>query len=100
VQLVFFLLNDSVAAMKIEISCRWSPPPEALAMLSAAEFAEGIAFGSWLDVFNAGPLSLLGEGGGVGYPLGAAFEAFMTLKKFSKPLLFGRSHWYVIGRED
>jgi hypothetical protein len=24
----------------------------------------------------------------------------MTLKKFSKPLLLGRSHWYVMGRDE
>jgi hypothetical protein len=66
VQFVFFLLKDSVAAKKIDISCFCSFPPLALDMLSAAEVADGIAFGSWLDVFNAGPLSLLGDGGGVG----------------------------------
>ena len=67
-QLVFRLLNDSVAAMKMEISCFW---PLGLlwrdwGIASTPEVVEGIAFASWLDVLSAGPLSFAGEGGGVG----------------------------------
>ena len=73
-QLVFFCVNDSVAAVKIESSMSgmsevaWDEPAA-----SAPDEAGGIALGSCEDVFNAGPLSLSGEGGGVGYAF--CFEA-------------------------
>jgi hypothetical protein len=37
-----------------------------LDIASVADFADGIAFGSWLLVFNAGPESCSGEGEGGG----------------------------------
>ena len=65
-QLVFFCVNDSVAAVKIESSMS-GMSQVARDEPSAPEEAEGIALGPCEGVFNAGPLPLSGEGGGVGY---------------------------------
>ena len=83
-QLVFFLLKLSVAAMKIETSCLWLlrsfEVPLDCDILSTPDVEEGISFGFCVEVFRAGPESLLGDGGGIGYPSGADGEVFMTLK--------------------
>ena len=69
---MFFLLKDSVAARKMETSCLWplrsfeEVVRRGVDMLSSAELVDGIAFGSQLDVFMAGPESCVGDGGGVG----------------------------------
>lgn len=74
-QFVFFCEKVSVAAMKMETSwfCCWACLLEVddrdCDMASTPEVEEGIAFGSWDEVFSAGPESLAereGEGGGVG----------------------------------
>ena len=60
-----------------------------------------MALGSEEEVFRAGPVSCppgAGEGGGVGYAL--VPELPITLSMLSRPLLLGRSHWYVIGCGD
>ena len=57
---MFFWEKDSVAAVKMETS--W------IGEFDASELeADGVAFGSFEDMFSAGPLSVPGEGGGVGY---------------------------------
>ena len=72
-QLVFFWVNDSVAAVNIESSMfgmsmfGMSEVARDESAALAPEEAEGIVLGSCEDAFNAGPLSLSGEGGGVGY---------------------------------
>ena len=67
-QFVFFCVNDSVAAVKIESSCIGDvDDSRPLPMASAPEDADGMALGSEEDVFSAGPSSVPGEGGGVGY---------------------------------
>ena len=81
---MFLWVKDSVAAVKIESSCMG---------------VEGMALGSEEDMFSAGPSSVPGEGGGVGYascPGDCDFDCHME-RKLSKPLTFGRSHWYVMG---
>src|SRR5690349_9508901 len=89
-QFVFFRVNDSVAAVKIdsswmgdvvELDVRFLP------MASAPEEAEGIALGSWEEVFRAGPSSKPGEGGGVGYASWAWEDccACHRDRKLSKP---------------
>lgn len=55
-QFVFFWEKDSVAAVNIETSC----------LGDDASVPNGMALGSFEDVFSAGPLSVPGEGGGVG----------------------------------
>ena len=59
-QVAFFREKDSVAAVNIETSCIGDDA-------SAPEEADGMALGSFEEVFSAGPLSVPGEGGGVGY---------------------------------
>jgi hypothetical protein len=66
-----------------------------LRIASAPEGADGIAFGSWDEVLSAGLSSTPGEGGGVGYPCGPPPRAFITARKLSRPLTFGKSHWYM-----
>jgi hypothetical protein len=66
-QFVFFWVKDSVAAVKMESSVFGRPADRDLPIASAPEEAEGMAFGSEEEVLKAGPPSLLGEGGGVGY---------------------------------
>ena len=69
-QLVFFWVNDSVAAVKMEISCTGAFKPAALRSLpiaSAPDVVKGVALGSSDEVFSAGLSSTPGEGGGVGY---------------------------------
>lgn len=100
-QLVFFCVKDSVAAVKMESSCVGAVAPRLLPMASAPEDAEGIALGSEEDVLRAGPLSGPGDGGGVGYASCPACDLDCHMeRKLSKPLTFGRSHWYVIGCVD
>ena len=95
-QFVFFCVKASVAAVKMEIS--WVGGEAAfdmdlsLPMASDPEDAEGMAFGSCEDVFSAGPFSVPGDGGGVGYAsCGCCFDC-NTEKKLSRPLVFGSSH--------
>ena len=64
-----FVCLEVTIARKIDTSCLWFPLPVfpmLLSIAAAPEDAEGIAFGSWLEVFSAGPLSCFGDGGGVG----------------------------------
>jgi hypothetical protein len=72
-----------------------------LPMASAPEDAEGMALGSDEDVLKAGLLSVPGDGGGVGYAScpDCDLDCHME-RKLSKPLTFGRSHWYVMGCGD
>lgn len=97
-QFVFFCVNVSVAAVKIESSMFGvdpdvAEPPLSFAMASAPEDAEGMALGSCEDVFSAGPSSLLGEDGGVGYAFCAEALDSQTERKLSRPLTFGRRNW-------
>ena len=95
-QLVFFCVKVSVAAVKMDISCTGPFEPAALRSLliaSVLELAEGMALGSSVEVFKAGPLSAPGDGGGVGYASRPEDDLeFHILRKLSKPLTFGRSH--------
>lgn len=101
---MFFCVNDSVAAVKIEIS--WIAllaelDARSLLIASAPDVADGIALGSFEEVFNAGLSSGPGEGGGVGYASRPVDDcAFHSFRKLSNPFTFGRSHWYVIGVSD
>lgn len=94
-QFVFFCVNASVAAVKIEISCSGADAEVELPlpMASAPEDADGMAFGSCDDVFSAGPSSVPGEGGGVGYASWPEDDrACQMERKLSRPLTFGSSH--------
>lgn len=96
-QFVFFCVNVSVAAVNIESSICGVASLRSFPIASAPEGADGIAFGSCDEVFKAGPLSLPGDGGGVGYALWPEDLDCHTERKLSKPLAFGRRNWYVIG---
>ena len=62
--------------MKMETSWVWP-----LGIFDEARgVPEGIAFGSWLLVFNAGSESCSGDGEGGGDGYASAGEAFMILK--------------------
>jgi hypothetical protein len=77
-QFVFFRVKASVAAVNIESSCC------------------GSEVGFWEDVLSAGPSSVPGEGGGVGYASCCwVWEErdSQTERKFSRPRTLGRSHW-------
>lgn len=72
-QFVFLRVKVSVAAVKMESSILGSGGEEVVEdvergcdMASAPDEAEGMALGSWDDVFSAGPESKEGDGGGVG----------------------------------
>lgn len=89
-QFVFFCVKDSVAAVKMESS--WE---------GVLEDADGVAFASCEDVFEGGPSFGPGDGGGVGYAsCPDCVFACHSARKLSKPLMLGRSHWYVIGCGD
>jgi hypothetical protein len=97
-QFVFFCVNVSVAAVNIE-SSTLGPEDEfdellSLLIASGPEEAEGMAFGSDDEVLRAGPPSVPGDGGGVGYASCLLDDsACQTDKKFSKPLMLGARNW-------
>ena len=100
-QFVFFCVKDSVAAVKMESSWMGAWASRLAFMASAPEEAEGMALGSEEEVFRAGPLSVPGDGGGVGYASWPSCDLDCHMeRKLSKPLTFGRSHWYVMGCGD
>lgn len=111
VQLMLALEKASVAAANIEISVlRQDGGDDVLLVWFTLEVVEGISFGSWVLVFDAGSSSGGGVAGGVGGSLGFSGdvigtssvcsdgrEACLMERKLSNPLRLGIRNEYAIG---